>query len=47
MAKDLRGDCANCPYWLPYSNFCTYYNIELVANGFEATCNNPERIVND
>lgn len=47
MKKDLRGNCRYCPYYKPYENFCDYYKILLVAPGFEANCNNPERIIEE
>lgn len=37
-----QGQCYNCPYYLNYTNFCSYYNIVLNDNGVEPTCNNPE-----
>ena len=47
MSKDLRGQCWSCPYYIGYQNFCTFYNIELAAEGFEATCNNQQRIIKE
>ena len=48
MAKiDKRGSCYNCPYWQQFRNFCSYYNIFMVGIGYEATCNNPERIYDE
>ena len=47
IKKDLRGICWLCPDYIFYNNFCTYYNIELVAQGEEITCNNPNRIIDE
>lgn len=45
--KDLRGACHLCPYYYDYHNFCAFYNIFLNGQGFETTCNNIERIIEE
>lgn len=47
MEKDLRGACCLCHYYDDFRNYCTFYEIFLNAQGFEPTCNNPERIVEE
>lgn len=45
--KDLRGVCHLCPYYYDFQNFCAFYNILLNGLGFEPTCNNTERIIEE
>ena len=45
--KDLRGACHICPYYDDFRNFCAFYKIFLNGQGFEPTCNNVERIIEE
>ena len=45
--KDLRGACHLCPYYVDFHNFCAFYKIFLNGQGFEPTCNNIERIIEE
>ena len=45
--KDLRGACCLCLYYDGFRNFCAFYNIFLNGQGFEPTCNNTERIIEE
>lgn len=45
--KDLRGACHLCPYYVDSRNFCAFYTIFLNGQGFEPTCNNIERIIEE
>lgn len=45
--KDLRGTCHLCPYYNSFYNCCSFYKIFLNGQGFEPTCNNIERIIEE
>ncbi len=47
MKKDLRGACCLCPHYDDFQGYCAFYKIFLNGQGFEQTCNNPERIVEE
>lgn len=32
------NNCVKCVYWLPFINYCSYYEIYLNDNGNEKTC---------
>ena len=38
----VAGDCYECPYYDKWRNYCIYYTMELIGNGYEQTCRNQE-----
>lgn len=42
-----NGVCYLCPYYDNFRNFCGFYKIFLNGPGFESTCNNIERVIDE